>query len=142
MIPALQEIIDIFEDAEGQEKLELMLEYGQEFPTLPADITRNDMEKVDECIAQFFLTSRLIDGKIYFYFDTQIEAATIRGFAAILSQSINGETPQTILALPDDLPALLGMPGILSQQRLFGMRAVWNRVKNHAQKYLNDHQQA
>lgn len=140
MIPALQEIIDIFEDAEGQEKLELMLEYGQEFPPLPADITQNEMEKVDECIARFFLTSRLIDGKIYFYFDAQIEAATIRGFAAILSQSINGESPQTILGLPDDLPALLGMPGTLSQQRLFGMRAVWRRVKNQAQKHLNANQ--
>ena len=138
MVPALQDIIDVFEDAVGQEKLELMLEYAQEFPPLPADINTSEMEKVDECLTSFFMTSRLVDGKVYFYFDTQIEAATIRGFAAILSQSINGETPQTILDLPDDLPALLGMPGTLSQQRLFGMRAVWHRIKNHAKYHLNN----
>jgi cysteine desulfuration protein SufE len=138
--PQFQNIIDMFQEAQGKEKLEVLLEFSQELPSLPPKYQNNlaKMEQVDECQTPFFLASELEDGKVFFYYDVPPESPTIRGYASILAQGTAGASPQDILNIPPDIYTYLGLTEVMSPLRLRGMHAVLSRMKRHAEMYLTE----
>ena len=78
--PRLQAIVEEFQDAEGREKLDLLLEYAQSLPPLPAWLAEqhNDMDQVHECMSPVFVYAEQRDGRMQFYFDVPPEAPTVR----------------------------------------------------------------
>lgn len=138
--PQFQNIIDIFQDAQGKEKLEVLLEFSRELPSLPSKYENNPakMEQVDECQTPFFLASEVNEGKIFFYYDVPPEAPTIRGYASILAQGTAGASPQDILNIPADIYTYLGLAEVMSPLRLRGMHAVLSRMKRQAEMYLTN----
>lgn len=136
--PRLQEIVDIFQMAQGRERLQLLLEYARELPALPEDLAghREQMEQVHECQTPFFLSSKVEDGRVAFYYDVPMEAPTIRGYASILAQGLSGVSPQDVVDLHPQFYLLMGLSEVMSPLRLRGMDAVLNRMKRQMRQYL------
>jgi cysteine desulfuration protein SufE len=133
---ALQEIIETFHDATPDERLDMLLEFALGMPELPQELqnARDTMEQVQECQTPVFLLSKLHEGKVYYYLDVPREAPTVRGFASILYEGLNGASPAAIVATPNDLYQRLGLHHVLSPLRLRGLTALLSRMKRQAQE--------
>jgi cysteine desulfuration protein SufE len=132
MPEALAEIVDDFAAVDGQNKLQLLLEFSRELPPLPAELEEAAMEPVPECQSPLFLSVDSADREnVKLYFSAPPEAPTTRGFASILHQGLDGLSAQEILAVPDDFYAALGLADAVSPLRLRGMSAMLARIKRH-----------
>jgi cysteine desulfuration protein SufE len=133
-----QEIIDDFQQAEQNERLELLLAYSQDLPKLPDEVRERvgEMEQVTECQTPFFLASEVEDGQVTFYYDVAMEAPTTRGYASILAHGLNGASPEDILKIPTDFYTFMGLNTVISPLRLRGVEAVINRMKRQMREYL------
>lgn len=130
----LQEIVEDFSYCEGQEKLELLLEYAEKLPPLPAWLQgkQGEMDQVHECMTPVFIYPEKQDGRLHFHFDIPPEAPTVRGFAAVLQEGLDGSTPEEITAVPAMFHLQMGLQQVLSGQRLNGMSAMLSHIKTLA----------
>jgi cysteine desulfuration protein SufE len=130
MPAALAEVVSDFADVAGQDKLQLLLEFANELPPLPADLEQAAMEPVPECQSPLFLHVDAADrGKVRLHFSAPAEAPTTRGFAAILAAGLDAQPAEDILAVPDDFYSELGLAALISPLRLRGMSAMLARIK-------------
>ncbi len=129
--PRLQAIIREFREATPAERVEYMIEYAEALPDLPPHLQhrRAEMEPVHECQTPVFLLTEVEDGRVYFHFDIPRESPTVRGYAGILAEGLNGATPAAVLATPDELYRLLGLHEVLSHLRLRGLHALLGYMK-------------
>jgi cysteine desulfuration protein SufE len=132
--PRLQAIVEEFQNAEGREKLELLLEYSQSLPPLPAWLAEqhNDMDQVHECMSPVFVYAEQRDGRMQFYFDVPPEAPTVRGYAALMAEGLNGTTPDEIMAVPGDFFNAMGLQQVITFQRIRGISAILTYMKRLA----------
>jgi cysteine desulfuration protein SufE len=130
-IPApLAEVVSDFQDVQGQDKLQLLLEFANELPPLPADLELAAMEPVPECQTPLFLHFDAADpDRVRLYFSAPPESPTTRGFAAILAAGLDAQPAADILAVPADFYADLGLAALISPLRLRGMSAILARIK-------------
>jgi cysteine desulfuration protein SufE len=133
---ALQEIIDMFADATPEDRLDMLLEFALSMPDLPEELqgARDTMEQVHECQTPVFLSATMEEGKVYYHLDVPREAPTVRGFAGILYEGLNGAAAAAIAATPNDLYQRLGLHKVLSPLRLRGLTALLSRMKRNAQE--------
>src|SRR5690349_9921774 len=132
MPAALAEVVSEFKEVEGQDKLQLLLEFAGELPPLPSDLEEAAMEPVPECQSPLFLHVDDSDrGHVRLYFSAPAEAPTTRGFAAILATGLDEQSADDILAVPDDFYSELGLAALISPLRLRGMSAMLARIKRH-----------
>lgn len=133
---ALRTIIQEFRDALPRERLELLLEYADSLPDLPARLheIRDNMEQIHECQSPVFLHTELDKGKVHFYLDIPREAPTVRGYASILVEGLNGVTPAALQATPEDVYMLLGLHEAITPQRLRGLHALLVYMKRQVQR--------
>lgn len=135
--PRLQEIVAEFGEAEGQDKLELLLEYSEKMPALPDWLNKEtNMEQVHECMTPVFVHAEQEDKGMNFYFDIPPESPTVRGYAAILAEGLHGTTPEQIVSIPTDFYLQMGLHKVLSQQRLRGITAILAYLKRLARERL------
>lgn len=132
----LQDIVEMFNEAAPQERLELLLEYAMSLPDLPPELqaARDQMEPVPECQTPVFLLSTIRNGKVYYNIDVPRESPTVRGFAGILYEGLNGARVEAIEATPGDLYERLGLNAVLSPQRVRGLTALLARMKRQARE--------
>jgi cysteine desulfuration protein SufE len=131
----LQEIVEDFQLAEGQEKLELLIEYSDRLPALPARLASDHaaMHPVEECLTPVFVQAEQDDqGRLKFYFDVPLESPTIRGFAAIMTEGLENALPEQVLAIPDHFYHQMGLDRVLTHQRLNGLAAILANLKHLA----------
>lgn len=133
-LPArLEEIVSDFEISEGREKLELLLDYARNFPAFPAHLQQpGQMEEVPECMTPVQMTAEVKDGRMFFHFIVPEESPTVRGYAALMMEGVNGSTPEQVLAIPADFFLRMGLQNVLTAQRLNGMAAILAHVKRRA----------
>jgi cysteine desulfuration protein SufE len=133
---ALQEIVGTFDGVPPEDRLDLLLDFATSLPDLPEELqnARDTMEQVHECQTPVFLFSNIDNGKVYYYLDVPREAPTVRGFAGILYEGLNGASPEAIVATPNDLYQRLGLHKVLSPLRLRGLTALLSHMKRKAQK--------
>jgi cysteine desulfuration protein SufE len=131
MPPKLAEIVEEFASAPREVVLEMLLEFADAVPPLPADLVGHDgMEQVPECQTQFFLKATVRpDDTVEVWFDCPPEAPTTRAFAGILAEGLEGATAAEILAVPDDLYARMGLAQAISPLRIRGGSAILARLK-------------
>jgi len=130
----LREIIEEFEYCEGREKVELLLEYAERLPELPDWLKdeHDTMEQVEECMTPVFVKASLQAGGMTFYFDVPQESPTVRGFATVMAEGLDGATPEQVLAVPNDFFFAMGLDRVLTMQRLNGMSAILAYMKRLA----------
>jgi len=135
--PRLQQIVEDFELCEGREKLELLLYYANNLPPLPERFQgHNDMEQIHECMSPVFVHGELNNGVMEYFFAVPAESPSVRGYAALLAEGVNGLKPEQVLAIPNDFYYAMGLQTVLSSQRLNGMRAMVAFIKQLAQREL------
>ncbi len=134
----LAEIIEEFAAAPRDVVLEMMLEYADELPPLPAELAGHaGMEQVPECQTQFFLRATVgPDGVVTAWFDCPPEAPTTRAFAGILHGGLAGATAAEVLAVPDDLYQRMGLAQAISPLRVRGGSAILARLKRQVREQL------
>jgi cysteine desulfuration protein SufE len=137
-LPAnLAEIVDDFQALTEPERLQLLLEFSRGLPELPEHLKDHPelLEQVVECQSPLFLTIETEKGdggapdSIRLYFKAPPEAPTTRGFAGVLHEGLDGLSAQEILAIPDDMPELLGLTRAITPLRMRGMTAMLGRIK-------------
>jgi cysteine desulfuration protein SufE len=127
---ALAEVVNDFQEVQGQDKLQLLLEFANELPTLPAELEEASMEPVPECQSPLFLHVDAADrDAVRLFFSAPAQAPTTRGFAAILAAGLDKQPAEDILAVPDDFYSDLGLAALISPLRLRGMSAMLARIK-------------
>jgi cysteine desulfuration protein SufE len=135
--PRLREIVEEFSWCEGQEKLELLLEYSEKMPPLPERLDKNtDMEQVHECMTPVFVHAEVENGGMVFYFDIPPQSPTVRGYAAILSEGLRGATPEQVVNLPPNFYREMGLEKVLTAQRVRGIDAILAYLKRLARERL------
>lgn len=138
MVPdKLQTIVDTFQSAPKQMRLELLLEYSKKVPPLPQSLrdNRGELEQVHECQTPFFIATEVENDHVQFFFDAPPEAPTTRGFAGVLSEGLNGLSPDEVLATPDNFYENLKLGEVISPLRLRGMTAIMGRLKRQIREH-------
>ena len=128
----LQAIIEDFALLEGQEKLEYLLELAERLPPLPERLLtdRDNMEQVHECMTTVFVSAEKdAGGRLTFYLDVPPESPTVRGYATILTEGLNGATVDEVMAVPTEFYLQMGLQEVLSGQRLTGIGGILAHMK-------------
>ncbi|MFE4198782.1 SufE family protein [Paenarthrobacter sp. NPDC056912] len=133
---ALAEIVDDFQALTEPDRLQLLLEFSRGLPELPERLKDHPelLEQVVECQSPLFLTieseKKPEGARAYrLFFKAPQEAPTTRGFAGVLHEGLDGLTAAEILAVPDDMPELLGLTRAITPLRMRGMTAMLGRIK-------------
>jgi len=137
--PKLQEIVDDFATMTREEKLETLIGYAETFPPLPEWLKekRDSMEPVPECMTPVFLfAEQQPDRGVHFHLDIPVQSPTVRGLASILSNGLNGSTPEEIIGVPGDFFLPMNLQEAVSQQRLTGFMGVLAHMKQEAVRLL------
>lgn len=131
----LQEIVEDFSFCVGQEKLEYLLQFAEKLPPLPDWLheKRDTLDQVHECMTPVFVYAQHDNGRLHFHFDIPPEAPTVRGFAALLQDGLDGTTPAEVTAVPNEFYLQMGLQSVLSGQRLNGIAAILAHMKTLAQ---------
>jgi cysteine desulfuration protein SufE len=127
----LAEIVEEFASAPRDVVLEMLLEFSDAVPPLPAGMAGHEgMEPVPECQTPFFLKAVVRpDDTVETWFDCPPEAPTTRAFAGILAEGLAGASSAEVLAVPDDLYGRMGLAGAISPLRVRGGSAILARLK-------------
>ncbi len=133
----LRAIVDEFRSVGPRERLELLLEFSQELPDLPDRLAaeHDQMEQVHECQTPVFLFTEIEDAGVHFHLDIPQESPTVRGYAAILAEGLDGAPPSTVLDTPEDVYNLLGLNEAITPQRLRGLHALMVYMKRQVRQY-------
>ena len=137
--PKLQEIVDDFASMSREEKLETLIAYAESFPALPDWLKekRDQMEPVPECMTPVFLfAERQPNGGVHFYLDIPAQSPTVRGLASVLSNGLDGCTPEEIISVPADFFLPMNLAEAVSQQRLNGFTGVLAHMKQEVVKLI------
>jgi cysteine desulfuration protein SufE len=135
--PRLQEIADDFGSLPDSDRLQLLLEFAQDLPPLPARYAEHPdlLEPVPECQSPLFLAVEVADDDIvHLFFSAPPEAPTTRGFAGILYAGLDGLGAEEILQTPGEFSAQLGLRDLVSPLRLRGMAAMLARIKRQVRE--------
>ena len=129
---ALEEIKTDFRELGLKDRLQLLLEFSNELPELPAHYAEHPdlLERVEECQSPVFIFVDIDDAQLVnLYATAPKESPTTRGFASILVQGLAGLSVDQVLAVPDDYPSDLGLTEAVSPLRIRGMTAMLGRIK-------------
>ncbi len=122
------EFLDDWED-----RYRYVIELGKSLEPLP-DQARNAQNKVQGCVSQVWLATRLEDdGEPILHFLGDSDAHIVRGLIAILIAVYSGKTARQILST--DAPALfiqLGLKDHLTPQRSNGFASMVARIRADA----------
>jgi cysteine desulfuration protein SufE len=133
---SLAEIRDEFLELPESDRLQLLLEYSQELPAVPAEYENHPelYERVAECQSPVFIVVDVSDENVVAMHATApAEAPTTRGFASILAQGLSGLTADEVLAIPADFPQSIGLTRVVSPLRISGMTGMLMRAKRQVQ---------
>ena len=136
--PSVARVLSTFRALGREEKMQTLLHFAKKLEPLPDRFTALDRAEftVPECQTRVDLFPEVVDGRIHFYVDLDPrQSPTIAAFLAILFSAINGEPPETTLAIPSDFVRQM-MEGIGLAGREAGLNAMVARLKRHAQRAL------
>lgn len=127
----LQKIATMFAEAPKQIRLQALLDYSKRLPDLPERLENDPglLVNVPECQTPFSLRVEPEDGVVRIFFQVPAQAPTVRGYAGILHDALDGARPEEILAVPNDFYQYMGLQEAVSGQRLRGMGAILARLK-------------
>src|SRR5919205_3668251 len=134
----LAAIVEEFASAPRDVVLEMLLEFSDAVPPLPAEMAGHDgMEQVPECQTPFFLKAEVQpDRTVRSWFDCPPEAPTTRAFAGILAEGLSGASADEVLAVPNDLYQRMGLAAAISPLRVRGGSAILNRLQRQVRDQL------
>ena len=143
--PALSTVVDRFQKAPKDLRVQALLHYAKKVPPLPEEYAadRSALEQVHECQTPFFLATKVDDeGAVHLFFDAPAESPTVRGFAGILREGLEGVHWKQVLAVPPDFYSRMGLDTVVSPLRLRGMGAILARLKRQVRDQVGENAEA
>jgi cysteine desulfuration protein SufE len=132
--PSVERVIRHFRAMAREEKMQALLSYAKKLEPLPErfrDLDRTAFT-VPECQTRVDVFPEMRDGRLSFYADLDPrKSPTIAAFLSILFSAVNGQPPETTLAIPDDFARQV-MDGIGLAAREAGLTAMVHRLKRYA----------
>jgi cysteine desulfuration protein SufE len=130
--PKLQGIVDLFASAPRDLRLQALLDYSRRVPEPPRHLIGSGaFQDVPECQTPFALAIEVDpDGAVHLHFDAPAEAPTVRGYAGILREGLEGATAEEIRRVPLDFYMDMGLVELVTPLRLRGMEAILARIKS------------
>lgn len=131
-LPAvLAQTRDDFLDLGDKDKIQLLIEFAEELPELPARYADHPelLEKVEECQSPVYIFVEVENDTVAVFATAPEQAPTTRGFASILAQGLTGLSVKDALDIPDDFPSTLGLNTLISPLRVRGMTGMLWRMK-------------
>jgi cysteine desulfuration protein SufE len=135
----LQRVIDRFASASRELKGQALLRYANQVPELPPEYANdpNRLARVHECQSPFFLAVEVDgDGAVHLFFDCPPETPTVRGFAGVIREGLEGEHYSTVLEVPTTFYTGMGLEEVVSPMRLRGMRAIMAAIRRGIRSYV------
>ena len=127
-----EQLIKDFEILRDSERLDLLLEFSEALPELPARYADHPelLERVEECQSPIFLFVEIDEqGLVRLFFSAPPESPTTRGFASLLFSVIDGLPVAEALDFDLDFPFKLSLSTAVSALRLRGMLGILSRIK-------------
>jgi cysteine desulfuration protein SufE len=134
--PRLQNVVKMLGSVPKVIKTEMLLEFARKMPPLPEGM-QGRLEQVHECTTPFFVHAELRDARVHLFFDAPKEAPTVRAFAGLLAEGLDGESPEAVLQVPEDFYTLARLEEIITPLRLRGLQAVLARIKRQVREAQN-----
>jgi cysteine desulfuration protein SufE len=132
-LPArLQKVVDRFASASRELKGQALLRYANQVPELPPEYGDDPsrLARVHECQSPFFLAVEVDEeGAVHLFFDCPPETPTVRGFAGVIREGLEGEHYSVVLDVPTTFYASMGLEEVVSPMRLRGMRAIMAAIR-------------
>ncbi len=128
----LDEEAELFQSADPETRLYLLLDYGERLPPLPARYAAArdaGLGRVHECQTPVFLFPEIHDGGVRLHADVPRESPTVRGLVGLLAEALDGAPPEDVAAVPDDLLQQLGIAQQLGMRRQQGFAGVLFQLK-------------
>lgn len=138
-LPAgIAKVLARFQAMGREEKMQALLAYARKLEPLPERFQALDRGAftVPECQTRVDLFPEIREGRLWFYVDINArQSPTIAAFLSLLLGAVNGETPETVLAIPPDFVPRV-MAGIGLAARESGLTAMVQRIKRHAREAM------
>ncbi len=127
----LARLVEMFAAAPKRVKIDALVDFSDRLPPPPDDLAgAATLHRVHECQTPFFVAATTQpDGRVHLVFDVPRESPTIRGYAGILAEGLEGVPVSEVLAIPDDFYLRMGLEEVLSPLRLRGMGAILREIK-------------
>ena len=132
--PSVDRVLRHFRAMGREEKMQALLGYARKLEPLPERFRELDRAPftVPECQTRVDVFPEMRDGKLSFYADLDPrKSPTIAAFLSILFSAVNGQPPETTLAIPEDFVRQV-MEGIGLAARESGLSAMVARLKRYA----------
>ena len=112
-----------------------LVQYANRLPPLPERFQQLDRDDfaVHECMTPVAIYPEVIDGKMYYYADVPQNAPTIRALLAMIFEAINGQPPESVIAIPSDFVRQV-MDKLGLGTREVGLNAMVDRLRNAARQ--------
>ncbi|WP_041433999.1 SufE family protein [Thermus sp. CCB_US3_UF1] len=131
--PKLQAALDLLRAMPKELKTQVLLDYAKKVPTPPKEV---ELERVHECQTPFFLKAWVEEGRVRLHFFVPDEAPTVKAFAGLLKEGLEGEPPEAVLAVPPGFYRGAGLEDLLTPLRLRGLEAALLRLQEQVRKSL------
>jgi cysteine desulfuration protein SufE len=122
-----------FAELEPRERLELLLEYADNLPPLPAELqdeADRAAHRIAECQTPVFLWANVVDGRVRLAAEVAPEAPTVKGFVSILIDLFSGAPIEQALELESNVVQRLGLLEALGMMRMRGLQAMQFYIRN------------
>jgi cysteine desulfuration protein SufE len=129
----LQEALDLIRSLPKELKTQVLLDYAKRVPPPPQGV---ELERVHECQTPFFLRAEVEGGRVRLYFFVPDEAPTVKAFAGLLKEGLEGEPPEAVLAVPPTFYQGAGLEELLTPLRLRGLEAALLRLQAQVRQAL------
>lgn len=131
MLQQVRAVVEDFQAVEGNDRIQMLLEYSDSLPELDPRFGENPelLERVEECQSPVFIAVEGDSSRVILHFSAPREAPTTRGFASALNSALNGLSASELLSVSDDFPTELGLDQLISPLRVRGMRGMLSRIK-------------
>ncbi|HEX2204656.1 MAG TPA: SufE family protein [Longimicrobium sp.] len=137
--PSIEKILRRFATLSPDLTRQALVQYANRLPPLPERLQGLDpaQYRVHECQTPVAIFPETVDGKMYFHADVPRESAAIRALLAMLFEALNGQPPETTIAIPPDfVRQVMGKIGL--QAREAGLSAMVERLRRAARRALEE----
>lgn len=135
-VPAgIQKILRRFATLTPDLTRQALVQYANRLPPLPERFRELDSEeyRVHECQTPVAIFPELVEGKMHFHADVPEGAPTIRALLAMIFEAVNGQPPETVLAIPPDFVRQV-MDRLGLGTREIGLNAMIERLRAAARQ--------
>jgi cysteine desulfuration protein SufE len=131
--PSIERILRRFATLSPDMTRQALVQYANRLPALPERLQGLDpaLYRVHECQTPVAIFPEVEDGKMWYHADVPRESAAIRALLALLFEALNGQPPETTLAIPPTfVREVMGKIGLSAREA--GLNAMVERLKRAA----------